>query len=61
MTDQIHRDIEELFKGSGLFYDRRKGFYKDQGKPIKKIVSVNLLRKIDSHWERRHRSGKKKG
>lgn len=43
MTDQIHRDIEQLFKGEGLFYDRRKGFYKDQGHPIKKIISVNSV------------------
>jgi hypothetical protein len=41
MTDQIHRDIEELFKKFDLFYDRRKGFYRDQAKQIKKIVSVN--------------------
>jgi hypothetical protein len=43
MTDQIHRDLEELFKSEGLFYDRRKGFYKDRGEPIKKIVSVNSV------------------
>jgi hypothetical protein len=43
MTDHIHRDIEQVFKGEGLFYDRRKGFYKDQGQPIKRIVSVNAV------------------
>ncbi|OYW57020.1 MAG: hypothetical protein B7Y80_02825 [Hyphomicrobium sp. 32-62-53] len=43
MTDQIHRDIEELFKRADLFYDRRKGFYRDQGKPAKKIISVNAV------------------
>jgi AIPR protein len=43
MTDQIHRDIEQFFKGEGLFYDRRKGFYRDQGHPIKRIVSVNSV------------------
>jgi len=43
MTDQIHRDIEQVFKSEGLFYDRRKGFYKDQGQPIKTIVSVNSV------------------
>jgi hypothetical protein len=42
-TDRIHRQIEELFKQYGLFYDRRKGFHKDQGKPIGKIVAVNQL------------------
>jgi hypothetical protein len=43
MTDQIHRNIEELFKKVDLYYDRRKGFYRDQGKPIRKIVSVNVV------------------
>lgn len=43
MTDQIHRDIEELFKKVDVFYDRRKGFYRDQGKPIRKIISVNAV------------------
>ncbi len=43
MTDPIHRDIEELFKKADLFYDRRKGFYRDQGKPIRKIISVNAV------------------
>jgi hypothetical protein len=40
MTDQIHRDLEEVFKKAGFFYDRRKGFHKDQGKPIDRIISV---------------------
>ncbi len=39
MTDQIHRNIEEFFKKQGMFYDRRKGFYRDQGKSVKAIVS----------------------
>lgn len=43
MTDQIHRDLEQFFKGEGLFYDRRKGYYKDQGQQIKRIVSVNSV------------------
>ncbi len=43
MTDQIHRDIEELFKKVDLYYDRRKGFHRDQGRPIRKIISVNAV------------------
>lgn len=43
MTDQIHRDIEEVFKKVDLYYDRRKGFYRDQGRPVKKIISVNAV------------------
>lgn len=42
-TDPIHHQIEELFKKYQLYYDRRKGFYKDKGKPISRIVSVTEL------------------
>lgn len=42
-TDPIHNQIEDLFKQYDLYYDRRKGFYRDQGKPIRKIVSVTEL------------------
>lgn len=40
VTDPIHSKIEEVFHQYGLFYDRRKGYYKDQGQPASKIVSV---------------------
>lgn len=43
MTDQIHRNIEELFLHVDLYYDRRKGLYRDLGKPIRKIISINSL------------------
>jgi hypothetical protein len=39
-TDAIHRQIEALFHRFNLFYDRRKGHYRDQGKPVDQIVSV---------------------
>ena len=39
-TDRIHSQIETLFRQYGLYYDRRKGQYKDEGKPIAKIVAV---------------------
>jgi hypothetical protein len=42
-TEKIHRDIEEFFKPYNLFYDRRKNFYKNEGKPIEKIVSIPQL------------------
>lgn len=42
-VDPIHHRIEDLFKVAGLYYDRRKGFYKDKGKPIAKIVSLTEL------------------
>lgn len=42
-TDKIQRDIEHHFKSGGLFYDRRKNFYKNEGKPAGKIISISLL------------------
>lgn len=39
-TDRIHRDIEEYLKPFGFYYDRRKNFYKNEGKPINRIVSI---------------------
>jgi hypothetical protein len=42
-TEKIHRDIEEFFHPHGLFYDRRKNLYKNEGKPIEKIISITQL------------------
>lgn len=42
-ADIIHRDIEDFFKANGYFYDRRKNFYKNEGKPASKIVSIPYL------------------
>jgi len=42
-TDKIQRDIEATLKGLGLFYDRRKNLYKNEGKPADKIVSIPLM------------------
>lgn len=42
-TDKIHRDIEEYFRPKGLFYDRRKNFYKNEGKSRDKIVGIPHL------------------
>ncbi len=39
-TDSIHRDIEEYLKPFGLYYDRRKNYYKNEGKPINKIIGI---------------------
>ncbi len=45
-TDPIHKDIEEYLQSKGYFYDRRKNYYKNQGKPIKKIISIPYLAQI---------------
>ena len=42
-TDRIHRDIEEYLRQRGLFYDRRKSYYKNEGKPRNKIVGISYL------------------
>lgn len=42
-TDKIQRDIEEALKPAGLFYDRRKNFYKNEGKPADRIISISLM------------------
>lgn len=42
-NDPIHRQIELFFKGRGLYYDRRKNYYKNQGKKSSEIVSVSFL------------------
>ncbi|NBD13598.1 AIPR family protein [Corallococcus silvisoli] len=42
-TDKVQRDIEEYFLSRGLYYDRRKNFYKNEGKPLEKIVSIPYL------------------
>jgi hypothetical protein len=39
-TDAIHRQIETLFHRFNLYYDRRQGYYRDQGKAVAQIVSV---------------------
>ncbi|WP_062349894.1 AIPR family protein [Bacillus kwashiorkori] len=42
-TDSIHREIENYLKTKDLFYDRRKNFYKNEGKPKEKIISIAFL------------------
>lgn len=42
-TDPIHRQIEMYFKSRGLYYDRRKNYYKNQGKKACEIVSIGFL------------------
>ncbi|MET4656819.1 hypothetical protein ABID80_000511 [Streptomyces sp. PvP037] len=42
-TDDIQRQIESYFLEHDWFYDRRKNFYRNQGKPTDRIVSIPLL------------------
>jgi hypothetical protein len=41
--DKIQRDIEQFLFDHGWYYDRRKNYYKNQGKPAQRIISVPYL------------------
>jgi hypothetical protein len=42
-TEKIQRDIEEILLKENWYYDRRKNFHKNQGRPIQRIVSPVYL------------------
>lgn len=42
-TDPIQRNIEDYLLKEDYYYDRRKNFYKNQGKPINSIISINFM------------------
>ncbi|WJM84817.1 AIPR family protein [Dickeya chrysanthemi] len=42
-SDEIHRNIEDYFKANDFYYDRKKNFYKNLGKPASKIISIAYL------------------
>ncbi len=39
-TDEIHRNLEVVFSNKGYYYDRRKNYYKNHGKPANKIFNI---------------------
>ena len=41
-TEPIQRNLELFFLNEGYYYDRRKNYYKNQGKPSTKIFSIQL-------------------
>lgn len=43
VTDPIHLQIEMYFKNRGLYYDRRKNYYKNLKKKANDIISVSFL------------------
>lgn len=43
VTDPIHLQIEMYCKSRGLYYDRRKNYYKNQKKNSGEIISVSFL------------------
>ena len=42
-TDEIQRNLESYCLTKGYYYDRRKNFYKNQGKPVNKIISIQSM------------------
>jgi len=42
-TDDIQRNIESFFLAHGWFYDRRKNFYRNNGKSPERIIGIPLL------------------
>ena len=42
-TDDTQRRIEAYFASNGLYYDRRKNFYRNNGKPADRIIGIPLL------------------
>lgn len=42
-TEDLHRQIEAHFVANGWYYDRRKNYYKNAGKPVDKIISIPTL------------------
>lgn len=42
-TEKVQRTIETALKTAGYFYDRRKNFYRNQGKPAVKIITIPFM------------------
>lgn len=42
-TEQIHRNIEVALRAIGLYYDRRKNYYRNRGISISQIVTMYYL------------------
>lgn len=45
-TDEIQCDIETRLKTLNLYYDRRKNFYKNLGKPASRIISISRMAQV---------------
>ena len=45
-ADKIQRDIEDYFLQHDLYYERRKNYYKNSGKPVSRIISISYLSQV---------------
>jgi len=42
-TERIHHNLEDFFKKHDWYYDRRKNYYKNLGKPRNRIISIPFM------------------
>ena len=42
-TDEIQRKVEAYFEVHGWYYDRRKNYYRNIGKPLSRIIGIPFL------------------
>jgi len=42
-TDELQREIETFFLHDNWFYDRRKNYWKNEGKPAERIIQITYL------------------
>ena len=42
-TEEIQQRIEDYLKIKSIYYDRRKNYYKNRGKPASKIIGIDRL------------------
>ena len=42
-TDKVQRQIEEYLMRQGLYYERRRNFYQNQGIPLSSVVSIDQM------------------
>lgn len=42
-TDKVQRQIEEYLQSHGLFYERRRHLYHNQGVPVQNLVSIDQM------------------
>ncbi len=45
-TEDIQRELELFYINAGYYYDRRKNYYKNQGKPASRIFSIQATAQI---------------
>lgn len=42
-TEPLQRKVEDYLSGNGIFYDRRKDYWRNKGKPADRIIGIDKL------------------